>query len=127
MKAIIKCPIPLKINKTTIVIHMIAYTFSIILFSHGYDVLRNILLKKLGMYDSIAEFQCGIEFTMGIFRVMIFGFLALTGLMCAGLELARIQNVVRIATQVSVVFIILMNICCLICEKWFVREGITED
>ena len=78
------------------------------------------------MYDSIAEYQCAIEVTMGIARVFIFGSLTIVGLIGVRFDASSLQNLVRIVTQVSVLFITLMNMGCLICEKLFLKEGITE-
>ena len=106
---------------------MALYTVATITYSYGYDILRNILLKKLNMYDDIAEYQCAIEVSMGISRTMIFGVLAIAGLIAASLSAEALVIFAKVLTGVSILFLSAMQILCAICEKKFEKEGIIED
>ena len=114
-------------NKTLLVIYMAIYTLASSLYGYGYDVVRNILLKKLNMYNSIAEYQCAIEVVMGVIRTLIFGVLALTGIICQNVGIEGFRRLVEIETAISILTLSMLNFGMILCEKKFLKEGIIED
>ena len=70
-------------NKVTLIIFNFAYIACATFYSYYYDVYRNVLLKKLKLYDDIAEYQCILEMIMAASRVTCFVIMIVTGLIGA--------------------------------------------
>lgn len=70
-------------NKVTLIIFNFAYIACATFYSYYYDVYRNVLLKKLELYDDIAEYQCLLEMLMAASRVTCFVVMIVTGLIGA--------------------------------------------
>jgi hypothetical protein len=70
-------------NKITLIIFNFAYIACATFYSYYYDVYRNVLLKKLKLYDDIAEYQCILEMIMAASRVSCFVIMIITGLIGA--------------------------------------------
>ncbi len=67
----------LNVSKVMVAIFNCSQIVLSMVHSYTYDVSRNFVLKKLGMYDDIAEYQCAIECFMAVCRV--FAFLLVVG------------------------------------------------
>ncbi len=100
-------------NKTTIVIYSLIYNVCSVLFAFAYDVHRNTILKKLSMYDDIAEFQASIEIAMELFRAMSFLIMILCAIF-AGENLVLLTKILLIVFMCSLPII---NIGLLFYEK----------
>lgn len=115
------------VNRASVIAYILSYTLAIVLYVFSYDVMRNLLLKKLNMYDSIAEYQCAIELAMEIARVAIFGLMAIVGLLTANFSTDKLMVMMKILCGVSILLISLMNISVLVYERSFEKHIITED
>ena len=115
------------LNKTTVIIHTCIYTLSIILYEVGFDVMRNLILKKFQMFDSIAEYQCSVELGLETGRILIFLGMVVVGTLTAGFGTESLSIVMRIMSGVSILFVVSMNICMAIYEKKFVKNINIED
>ena len=69
------------INKTFIIIYTIVYGGFQFTHKYSFDVCRNVILKKLNMYDSIDEYQAMIETLLLCARIVMYGLVALFGWM----------------------------------------------
>lgn len=117
----------LNLNKVTVVLHMCFYTLSIVLYEVGYDVVRNMMFRKLKLFDSIAEYQCVIELGLETGRIVIFSAMSIVGLITAGLVTSKLILVMRILCLVAIFIVVFMNICCALLEKKFVKNFKIED
>ncbi len=117
----------LNVNKTTIIINTFIYTIASVLYDFSFDVMRNMLLKKLKMYDSIAEYQCAIELFMEAGRVIIFFAMALVGLFAKGASLSTTLVVIKCLFGVAIVSSFAMNIVLARYEKKFIKNIEIED
>ncbi len=116
-----------KLNRTTVLIYSCVYTLSYVLYEFSYDVMRNLLLKKFKMYDSIAEFQCSIELSLEVGRIVVYLLMVIVGLLTAGLSVSALKLTMKILCGVSILFIVLMNITTAIYEKKFIKNVDVED
>lgn len=114
-------------NKTTVLIRLLTYTIVEVLYVYSYDVMRNLLLKKFNMYDSIAEFQCLTEHSLQIGRILVFMPMALIGFLCSGGSAITISNVLKILSGLSMLLIAIMNIGTAVYEKKFSNVIRVED
>lgn len=80
-------------NKTTLIVYTLVYNVCIMLFTFSYDVHRNTILKKLSMYDDIAEFQACVEIAMESARVIEFLIMAICGAIFSGSGLVVLTKV----------------------------------
>ncbi len=110
------------VNKTTVVIFSLIHTIAVILYEFGFDVMRNLLPKKLDMYDSIAEYQCAIEGSLQVGRIIIFTIMISFGLITAGFNPAALGVSVKIFSALSILIVSLMNILLLCYEKKFRKQ-----
>ena len=92
-----------------------------IVHTYFYDVYRNTLLKKLDMYDDIAEYQCCIECLMESARVIGFVLMALAGLIATLVGMNVLIVLVKVSFAVSILSYTAMNIAIWIMEKRFVK------
>ncbi len=100
-------------NKTTIIIYSLVYNIFSVLFIFTYDVHRNTILKKLSMYDDIAEFQACIECSMAAARTLSFLIMILCAVFAGG-NLALLTKILLIMFMCSLP---VMNIGLLFYEK----------
>lgn len=70
-------------SKLTLIIFNFIYVAISTFYSYYYDLYRNVILKKLDMYDDIAEYQCIVEMLMETCRVIGFVLMILTGVIGA--------------------------------------------
>lgn len=115
------------INKATVIAYTACYTLSIVLYVYGYDIVRNLIIKKFDMYDSIAEFQCAIELSMGISRAVIFGLMAIVGLISAGFDKNGLIVLMKVLCGASILLVSAMNVVVAVYERKFKKCVITED
>jgi hypothetical protein len=91
----------------------------------SYDVIRNIILKKLHLFDDIAEYQCSIECAMELARVVIFTIMVVFGLV--GAHFGSIFTALKILMGVSIFIIPLLDLTLMVLEKRLKKIGLTED
>lgn len=97
-------------SKITLIIFNFIYIAVCTFYTYYYDLYRNVLLKKLDMYDDIAEYQGMLEILMETSRTIGFAIMILTGIIGAcfganGLVLAlKIYLMVVIAIYAFVAF-----------------------
>ena len=89
--------------------------------------MRNLLFKKLNLYDDIAEFQCSIELAMEFARVVIFVILAIVGIVVIEINADKLTGVIKILSGLSLLIVTAMNIGVMIYEKQFKKEILLED
>lgn len=70
-------------KKITIAIFNFVYTAIATIYAYYYDFYRNVLIKKLDMYNDIAEYQGFIEITMEVARAIGFALMIVTGIVGA--------------------------------------------
>ena len=115
------------VNKTTVVIYVLFYTLSVVLYEFGFDVTRNLILKKLNMYDSIAEYQCAIEGVLQTGRMIAFGIMAIFGLITANFSLQALQLSVKIFSAIGILVMSVLNIWIAQYEKRFLKVVMTKE
>ena len=115
------------VNRKTVVLFSFSYYLSTILYTYSYDIMRNLLFKKLNLYDDIAEFQCSIELAMEFARVVIFVILAIVGIVVIEINADKLTGVIKILSGLSLLIVTAMNIGVMIYEKQFKKEILLED
>lgn len=108
-------------NKITVIIFNFVLYLAQIVHTYFYDVYRNTLLKKLDMYDDIAEYQCCIECLMEAARVVGFLLMTLAGLLATIVGMNVLIVLVKVSFAVSILSYTGMNIAIWIMEKRFVK------
>lgn len=73
-----------------IVIHNFVFIVANTIYSYLHDVYRNIIIKKLGFYDDIAEYQCSVSLVIEFSRVATFAVMAIIGAVCASFGVSGI-------------------------------------
>ena len=112
------------INKWFIALFTMVYTVCHQSFTQPYDVCRNVLLKKLGMYDDIAEFQACVEFVMEMGRVISFGIMVIFGFVSVQYGLEGMIIATKIYTVLNVAMLLVINISVMNFEKKLCRYEI---
>ena len=115
----------LSVSKITIIIYSFVTAVCMVIHAMSYDVIRNILLKKLNLYDDIAEYQCAIECFMARCRNTMFSLMALAG--AIGAFLGSVFIALKVFMCFAILAIPLVDIFLLIMENKLVKRGITED
>lgn len=115
----------LSVSKITIIIYSFVTAVCMVIHAMSYDVIRNILLKKLNLYDDIAEYQCAIECFMALCRITMFSLMALAG--AIGAFLGSVFIALKVFMCFAILAIPLVDIFLLIMENKLVKRGITED
>ena len=96
-----------------------------VIHAMSYDVIRNIILKKLNLFDDIAEFQCSIECYMELSRVLIFTIMVIFGMV--GAHLGALLTALKIFMCVAIFVIPLVDLSLMVIEKRLKKIGLTED
>lgn len=117
----------LNLSKTTVVIYVLFYTISVVLYEFGFDVTRNLILKKLHMYDSIAEYQWAIETGLQIGRMFIFAVMVIFGFVTSGLSTENLQVAVRVFCACAILITGLMNVLIALYENKFNKLIMTKE
>lgn len=115
----------LNVCKTTIIIYSFVNAICMVIHVMSYDVIRNIILKKLHLFDDIAEYQCSIECAMELARVVIFTIMVVFGLV--GAHFGSIFTALKILMGVSIFIIPLLDLTLMVLEKRLKKIGLTED
>ena len=112
----------IEVNKTTVIVYSLIYTIAVILYEFGFDVTRNLLLKKLNMYDGIAEFQCALEGALQIGRIIIFAVMIVFGLISSSFSSEALGLSVKIFCAISILIVSVLNIMLLHYERGFKKQ-----
>lgn len=99
----------LDLSKFSIITFSMLYSVCFAFKNYLFDVFRNDILKKLDMYDDIAEFQCGIEVSMEIGRSIMFLIMILSGVVGALWGTEGILVSLKIIIAVEVVIFPILN------------------
>lgn len=70
----------LYMDKWTYVIYNLIDAVCLNLFANGFDIERNLVIKKTGHYDDIAEHNCLVELLFTISRIMVYCLMLVLGL-----------------------------------------------
>jgi hypothetical protein len=109
------------------VLYVLFYAISVVLYEFGFDVTRNLILKKLHMYDSIAEYQWAIETGLQMGRMFIFAVMVVFGFFTAGLSAESLQLAVRIFCAAAILIMTLMNILFALYERKFNKNIMSKE
>ena len=115
----------LKVCKTTIVIYSFVNAICMVIHTLSYDVIRNIILKKLNLFDDIAEFQCAIECYMELSRVLMYAIMVIFGMV--GAYLGCLFTALKIFMCIAVFAITLVDLSLMVMEKKIKARGLAED
>lgn len=115
------------LNKVTLIIYTLVYTLSVVLYEFSYDVMRNTLMKKVNLYDSIAEYQCVVEGVFQIGRILGFAAMILVGVLTAGLSAEKMQLTLKIMSFVSICIVSTAIVLVAVYENKFKKTIITID
>lgn len=110
--------------KATIIIYSFVNAICLVIHAMSYDVIRNIILKKLNLFDDIAEFQCSIECYMELSRVLIFTIMVIFGLV--GAYLGALLTALKIFMCIAIFVIPLVDLSLMVLEKKLKKNGLTE-
>jgi MFS family permease len=111
-------------NKATLIIFNLIFVVCTVTHTFAFDVSRNVVLKKLEMYDSIAEFQASIEIAMELTRTAVFLLMTIAGLIGASFGIAGLEITAKILLGISIFFMMFMNLCLVKYEKNLAKFGI---
>ena len=111
--------------KTTIIIYSFINAICMVIHALSYDVIRNIILKKLKLFDDIAEFQCSIECYMEMSRVLVFTIMIIFGIV--GAYFGALFTALKIFMCVAIFAIPLVDLSLMVLEKKLKKIGLTED
>lgn len=117
----------INVSKATVIIYVLFHSISVVLYEFGYDVTRNLILKKLNMYDSIAEYQCAVEGSLQIGRMIAFGIMIIFGLITANLQLATLQLCVKVFCSIVILIVTTLNIRMALYESKFQKNIMTKE
>ena len=105
------------INKWFIALFTMVYTVCHMSFVQPFDVGRNVVIKKLNMYDNIAEFQALVEFVMEMGRVISFGLMVIFGAVGLHYGTDGLVLATKIYSVLAVAMLIAINIAVMSFEK----------
>lgn len=108
-----------------IIIYSFVMAISMVIHAMSYDVIRNTLLKKLHLYDDIAEFQCAIECVMGFARVFVFTVMAIIGVI--GAYFGDVVFALKLFMCVAMFTLLLINSFLIYIERKVKVKGFIED
>ena len=111
-------------NKVVIIIFTLILIVCSMSYIQPFDLCRNVVMKKLNMYDSIAEFQGCIEFTMEMSRVFSFGLMAIFGVVGACFGNDGLILACKIFVVMSSAFLLILNLFLMFYEKKLVKNQI---
>lgn len=111
-------------NKTFVIIFTMLITICQLSYTYSFDVCRNVVLKKLKMYDCIAEYQCTIELTLEIARVIIFSIMIVFGVVGASFGSEGLILSAKIFLALSTSVMLVVNILMMRYENKLVKNGI---
>ena len=114
-------------NKITVIIFNCILYLAQIVHTYFYDVYRNTLLKKLDMYDDIAEYQCCIECLMETARVVGFAVMTLAGVIATLIGLNALVVLVKVSFALSILSYTAVNITTWVMERRFVKYEMIVD
>ena len=117
----------INVSRATVIVYVLFYTISVVLYEFGFDVTRNLILKKLNMYDSIAEYQCAVEGTLQIGRMIAFLVMIIVGLITASLQLEALQLCVKVFCAFVILIMTVLNISIALYEKRFQNSIMTKE
>lgn len=112
--------------KEMVLVYMFCYTVGEIVHTYYFDVFRNIILKKFGLYHDIAEFQCCIECTLELARVVAFGTMVVVGLIGASVGLQSLLVCTKVLLCVSTLSIFATNMLLMVEEKHLIKADILQ-
>ncbi len=111
-------------NKVVLIIYMLLYNVCAVSHIYVYDVHRNRVLKRLSMYDDIAEFQCCIECAMETARAITFLIMIVVGLIAGTSSMVVATKALLV---VSMLVIPIMNIGMLVYERRLKKYSLIEN
>ncbi len=111
-------------NNITITIFALLYKVLQHSYTVTFDASRNILLKKLNLYGSIAEFQCAIECILATTRVISYAIMAVLGWIGASFGTTGLFVTAKVFLIISVVAMSVTSISYMFLEKKLVKEKI---
>lgn len=113
-----------KVSTVTVIIYNCVYTVLAVVHSYFYDVFRNVMLKKLGLYHDIAEYQCCIENALQVARILVFAIMVGAGLLGSIWGTEGILIATKILLGVSIFALPIFNISLMIYEKKLIKNEI---
>lgn len=113
------------VSKTSIIIYSFVNAICLVIHAMSYDVIRNIILKKLNLFDDIAEFQCSIECYMELSRVLIFTIMVIFGIV--GSYFGALFTALKIFMCIAIFALPLVDLSLMVMEKKLKKIGLTED
>lgn len=108
-------------TKLTIAIYVLSNTVLLTVHEYYFDVYRNMILKKYGLYHDIAEYQCCIELILEISRIVSFVIMLSAGLIALGFGTAGMLIATKIILGSYIFAITALNIILVIIDKLFKR------
>lgn len=115
----------LHVSKVMVAIFNVVYLVLSMVHIYTYDISRNVVLKKLGMYECIAEFQCAIECFMAFCRVIGFVVMIVAGVVGAQYGTEGILIAAKIMTVLSTASLLIINLRLMKYEKKLVQFEIS--
>lgn len=122
--ALVEVIFPLKV---TAIIFNGALVICSVVHSYTFDVARNLIIKRLGLYDCIAEYQAELEGVLEIFRMFSFGIMALVGFIVANFGISQLLIATKVLLMVFVFAIAIVDMMMLKYEKNLRKHEIYLD
>ena len=111
-------------TKITLIIFNFVYIACSTFYSYYFDLYRNVLLKKLKMYDDIAEYQGMIEIILEISRVIGFVLMIVTGIIGASIGGEGLVVALKVFFIITIIIYALVNLAFNKFEKKLIKYGI---
>lgn len=108
-------------NPVVVAIYNLIYTVLAVVHSYVFDVYRNLLLKKFGLYHDIAEFQCCIETLLAFARIFVFVCMVIAGVIGAGFGVSGMIVATKVLLSVMMLSVTALNITLIILEKKLIK------
>lgn len=110
----------------SIVVHTFVFTVANTIYSYLFDLYRNVIIKKFGFYNDIAEYQCSVSLFIEFSRVATFVVMAFIGLICASFGMSGILLGLKIFFFVSILAFPLINLVLYKFEKNLIKMEILK-
>lgn len=111
-------------TRVFVIIYTIVFNVGRLSYVYSFDVCRNVLIKKLNMYDDIAEFQACIEVVLAVARMFMYGVMILCGFIGAMYGAEGLLIAVKIYSVLVIVTLFIISVSLIFYEKKLVKYGI---
>lgn len=111
-------------SKVTAIMFNASLTICSTVHSFTFDVARNLVIKRLGLYDEIAEYQATIDIILEISRTVSYLIMVVAGLIFANVGTGSLIVATKVLLVMFVLAILACDIMMMIYEKLLKKNDI---